>query len=150
MENHLILDERYIGDNLAVSFKAKNYLVTISNWGKFLAILGFVFSGLAVFGSIAVLINLSNYGNIPGLGKNFMLYIGLGYLVFAFIYGFLSYLLFSFCSHAKKSVTNTDSIALEKSLNQLKKIFIIMGVSTIVFIALYAIFMIAMVAGFAI
>lgn len=147
MENDLILDENHITNNLAISLNAKNYLKTSSKWGKFLAVLGFIFSTFALIGGLGVLVTSSVDLGFIGLGTNIMIFIGLGYICVAAIFSYLSYLLFSFCSNAKKSVENTDSLALETSINQLKKFFVITGIATVAIIFFNIVAMINILGG---
>lgn len=144
MEDDLILDENHVSNNLNLSFNAKEYLVTISKWGKFLAVLGFIFTFFALIGGLGLAVGSFIDLGFAGFGGGIMVYMGLAYLIFALTYGYVSYLLYSFCSNAKNSVEYSDSLSLEKALNQLKKLFVIMGASTILFIFLYFVFMLAM------
>ena len=51
MENNEILDNDYVSDvGLSFTGGVRGYLETAAKWGRFLGIVGFVFTGLLILG----------------------------------------------------------------------------------------------------
>ena len=62
--DNTIIDEAYVNNDLALTSNAKNYLLITSRWGKFLAIIGYLFSIIAVIAGLVMISNLAQYPEI--------------------------------------------------------------------------------------
>ncbi len=120
--------------------EAALHLRTAGKWGRFLAILGFVFLGIAVLGLLvggsalfALGTGMGEMGLMGGLGVIMMLF----YLaIFAFSF-YLYYLLYQFSTNAIAAADTQSGAALTASMASLSKLFTIAGVFTLGIMVLY-------------
>lgn len=126
---------------IQLSDNAKTYILTAAKWGKFLSIVGFVFTGLLL---IIAFIALFAAGSIAsseyGTAMPFSV---VGYIVFLMcmlaLYIAPLIFLYKFAGEAKKSVFNNDSFSMETAFKNLKNLFFYFAVLTIIILALYAV-----------
>ncbi len=132
--------------NLEVSYKVKYDLYHASKWAKFLAIVGFVFTGLILLGALFML--TFNFSSFPEMGGQALFAtigfktLGVVYLIIGGVHFLLCYYLYAF---ARKSITgvNTDNqVSFEQGIENLRKTFKALGIITACFIALYALIII--------
>ncbi|WP_291725563.1 DUF5362 family protein [Bernardetia sp.] len=153
-DDFLDKDSFYSEGGFQVTNAAKSFLATSASWGKFLAIMGFIGTALMILGGIAMMFvgaisnsfstgtTMNPFGAFGGVG------IGLLYLFLAIFYFFPALYLYNFSSKTKSAIRNSDSSELEQAFKNLKSMFLFLGVTTIVFIALYVLGIIfAMIAG---
>ncbi len=128
---------------LQISKSSESYLKETSGWTYFFSILGAVFIGLLVIGSItlAIIFSTINNENMPAFSG---MAIGLIYLIISLVYFFPVYYLFRFSSNMKKAIESKDSNNLELAFKSIKSHFKFMGFLTIIFIAIYVIIAIMM------
>ncbi|WP_268034650.1 DUF5362 family protein [Algoriphagus sp. PAP.12] len=126
-------------------------LAETGRWGNFLAILGFIGTGLMVLvglfaGSIFSSLG-SEFSNNPfsgGMG----IFMGLFYALIGLVYFFPSLYLYRFSDKIKKAIIQRDSDVLASALENQKSLYKFMGVFCIVSIGLYVlIFVFAMIGG---
>ncbi len=121
-----------------------SFLLTAAKWGKFLAILGFIVTGLMVAGAFAMIFVFNALSsemvplNIP-FPPAFMSFF---YFIFAGIYIIPVIFLNSFCNNAIKAVNYSSPEKLSVSIRSLKNLFVFVGISTIVLLALYTVIII--------
>lgn len=111
------------GEGLKVTKYVINDLKTAAKWGNFLAIVQIIFIGLAMLLSLIALL-ASPIAGIIGLG----------------IYGFMLYTaitLLQFGTRIKESLNSSKQTVFEQGIEKLGLWFKIMGIMTIVIIALY-------------
>lgn len=129
---------------LTLNFNAKNHLLTVTRWAKFLAIIGYIGSGFMLLVSLFVL-TLSSF--MPDLSQispspvTFMPFkvLGFAYMALAVFYFFIAYYMYSFASKSANAITlNLDS-ELEAAFNALRKQYTLVGIFTIVMLALMVI-----------
>ncbi len=111
------------GEGLKVTKYVINDLKTAAQWGNFLAIIQIIFIGLAMLMSLIALL-ASPIAGIIGLG----------------IYGFMLYTaitLLQFGSRIKESLNSSKQTVFEQGIEKLGLWFKMIGISTIVIIALY-------------
>ncbi len=144
-------DSFYSEGEFQVTNRAKNFLATAASWGKFLAIMGFIGTGIMVIAAFGLMLMGSTipslasnpaFGGLGGIG------VGLLYLVLAVVYVFPSLFLFKFSSKIKSSIRNSDSLEMEDGFKNLKSLFMFMGIMTIIIMVIYfLIFVVAIIAG---
>ena len=121
--------------------KSVIYLLKAAKWGKFLAILGFIVSGLLIVGGILMsfVLNMVSEEMIP-LNMPFSPKIlSLIYIIIAAIFLIPVVFLNSFSNNAIKAVNLSSTEKMTASLKSLKNLFVFVGISTVVLLALYTI-----------
>jgi uncharacterized integral membrane protein len=96
---------------LKLSKESLSYLKETAKWGKFLAIVGFVMSGLLiVFGFFAGSI-FAKLGEIPGATPSPInpVFFSVFYMLFAAIYVLPCYFLYKYSTDLKSALNNTNS-----------------------------------------
>lgn len=123
---------------LCITPDGSSYLKTSAKWGTFLAILGFIGSGIMVFVALLMLIisPLSKLSSTLGLPMSLL---GVVYLLLAILYFFPAYYLYNFADKTKIALDTNNQDVLDDSLKNLKKMFKFIGIMTIVLIATYLI-----------
>lgn len=117
------------------------YLLKAARWGKFLAILGFIVSGLLIVGGIAmsfILNKVSGTDELVPINLPFStVFLSIIYIIFACIYLIPVIFLNTFSNNAIKAVNISSTEKMTTSLRNLKNLFVFIGVSTIVILTLY-------------
>lgn len=125
----------------------KNHLFETAKWGRFLAIVGFIFCGLIVIGGIILATTATSdtgayrgrydmydeTAALEGMGP-LMLVIC---IIVAALYFFPSLFLLRFSNKMKAALASDDQALLATSFRNLKIVFRYMGIMSIVFIVLY-------------
>lgn len=126
---------------LQIDETGKAYLLETARWGKFLGIMGFIFTGLMiVFALLMFAVGgmassaSSSFGGVLGGGL-----LGTIYLVVAIIYFFPSLKLFQFSTGMSKAIPTLNQELFTDSLGKLKSMMKIMGILTIIMIFMYVI-----------
>jgi len=125
--------------------ESADYLLKAAKWGKFLAILGFIITGLLVFAGIImgfVMSSVQDEMNPVGMSFSPVLF-SVIYVVFAAIYIIPVIFLNSFSNNAIRAVSSASTENLTVSLHNLKKLFAFVGISTIVVLAIYTVVLIS-------
>lgn len=121
-----------------------NYLLKAAKWGKFLAILGFIVSGLLIAGGIMMsfALNMVSDEMIP-LNMPFSpVFLSIFYILIAGIYLIPVIFLNSFSNNIIKAVNLSSTENMTVALKNLKNLFVFVGVATVVLLALYTIILI--------
>ena len=117
------------------------YLLKAAKWGKFLAILGFIVSGLLIVGGIAmsfILNKVAGSEEMVPLNLPFStVFLSIIYIIVAGIYLIPVIFLNTFSNNAIKAVNLSSTEKMTTSLRNLKNLFVFIGISTIVILALY-------------
>lgn len=128
-----------LNGDLQVDSVAYNHLSETAKWAKFLAIIGFIFTVIiimvALFAS-SIFSTLTAGGGSAG-------FVGTGilttfYLVFAVVYFVLSLYMYRFAVKMQAGLQAPDQESFNLSLMNLKLVYRIMGILTIVYLALMA------------
>jgi len=136
MESNLPLD--YDINNLEVTSESKSYLLEAAKWGRFLAIVGFVFFGLS---SLSVLLNLGMLASIGG-GFAFLGFIfGLALLALFF---FPIFYLYKFSTNTISAMKTSSTMDLTDGLRNLKSLFKFYGIFMAIIIGFYALIFVGM------
>ncbi len=131
----------YTGANegLLIPESAIPYLNSTRKWTLFFAVLGFVLIALMGLGFVGMLI-ASAVSPLGGI----MAIVAVFYAVLIAVYFFPVYYLLKFSEEAKKAIASRNPVTITKSFRYLNLHFKIAGIITIVFIALYIVFIISM------
>ena len=126
-------------EGLLIPESAIPYLNSTRKWTLFFAVLGFVLIALMGLGFVGMLVAsaVSPVGGIMGIIAAF-------YAVLMAVYFFPVYYLMKFSEETKKAIASRNPVTITKSFRYLNLHFKIAGIITIVFIALYIVFIISM------
>lgn len=126
---------------------AKNHLKETAKWARFLAIVGLIGLSILVIASViaAVTINnkTNNYYDDPVSGTAEVAGTIIGMLMIVALYFFPCYFLLRFSAKMNSALASDDAATLNESLRNLKVTFRYMGILTIIFLALFALGMLA-------
>jgi len=139
-----------LNNDLQVSASAQSFLSDSARWGKFLAIIGFIFCGFMVviaFFIPALIMNFPPYNTMAsGLSASITAGMTVVYLLLALLFFFPCLYLFKFSVKMQASLNSMSQENFEESLKNLKSMFRFYGICTIVMLSIYAlIFLIAMI-----
>jgi len=138
-QKELVVDEE---TSLKINSTAEKYLTEIRKWAHFLAIVGFVFTGLMIIASVVVALVLANLTLDQSAFPFPMTYLSGVYFVMAIVYFFPVYYLYQFSIKMKYALQKKADDILESSFSFLKSHYKFLGILTIVMLALYPIIMI--------
>lgn len=115
----------------------RGYLIEVTKWGKFLAILGYIGLGFMICVSLIILF----FGNmIPAEESLFPTNLfGLIYLVFSILYFIPVHQLYLFSASIREAVDMNLQDRFTEGFSHLKTLFRFMGILSIVVLGLYAI-----------
>lgn len=127
--------ENLIETDLIIDSTINMHLKETAVWGKFLGVIGFIYSGLIAIGAIfagSMLSKLSgnNLSNSEGLlagGSVAIIYLGMAVVVF-----FMSLFLFRFARKTLVALQSNDQVTLTESFKNLKIYFRFAGVITVI------------------
>ena len=131
--------------NLVLTGSDKTNLLEAVKWGKFLAIIGLIMSGMVVlFGLFMIGGAGGAFDEVyPGIGGG----VGFIYILFSLLYIFPSLYLLRFSTQLKRGITSSDQESCSDAYNNLRRLFLFMGVLTIVVLALYALIILFAIMG---
>jgi len=132
MEQHDLLSNDLLINNIS-----QDNLNSAAKWGKFLAIVGFVFIGLMILAGIVVQTmapTLSSYG----YGNPMFKYVGIIYLFFGIILFFPCLYLLKFSNKIQEALRTSNQESMDIAFINLKAMFKFYGIVTIVILCFYA------------
>ena len=138
MKDLEILDFDTNETGMVITHESREYLRESAKWGKFLAIVGFVFVGII---ALLALFAGSMLGGAMGREMGFAgggIFITILYLGLAAVYFFPCLYLFNFSNKAKLALLTNSNAGMTEALKNLKSMFKFMGIFTIVILSLYA------------
>ncbi|MEO5892196.1 MAG: DUF5362 family protein [Ferruginibacter sp.] len=144
MEN----DQSLIDTELVVDSAITAHLKETAAWGKFLAVIGFIYSGLIAIGAIyAVSLLTSISGNYGGQSQRVWTGGSIAFLYFGFaaIIFYMSVYLYHFAKKTQMAIKGNDQATLEDAFRHLKIYFRFAGIITVITIVLSILGVIAMV-----
>lgn len=134
LDQHIELDS----DQLKINNSIKENLITAAKWARFLAIIGFVFTGFMGIVSLFLLVTAMASG-IGMLMFMAVVYIGLtAVMIFPALY------LIRFAGSTEKGLNSNKQGEFDYGIQNLKSLFKFTGIYTIVIIALYIIYIFAL------
>ncbi len=139
-----------LNNDLQVSPSAQSFLSESARWGKFLAIIGFIFCGFMVVMSFfipALIMHIPPYNTLSsGLSSGMATGMTIIYLLLSLLLFFPCFYLFKFSIKMQASLNTVSQENFEESLKNLKSLFKFYGIFVIIILSIYAlIFVIAMV-----
>ncbi len=141
MENHDLLN-----NDLQVSAHGLSYLTESARWGKFLAIMGFIFCGFMViiaFFIPAVFTQVPPYNTMPSsFSSGMKVGMTVVYLILALMMFFPCFYLYKFSVKMQSAVRSVNQENFDESLMSLKSMFKFYGVFTIIMLSIYALIVI--------
>lgn len=142
MENQE-LDTNLSGGQLDVNSQVINSIEEFSKWAKFLAIVGFVFTGLMVLSALFMFGAGASYRYFGGsmFGGSLM------NIIMAVLYFFPCLYLYNSAVNLLKAVRGSDQFSFEEGFKNLNSCFKFVGVLTIVALSLYALAILLLIMG---
>ena len=130
-------NENLLTAELQIDTTAHAYLAETAKWCNFLSIVGFILSGIlavvALFAGTFLGSLSSRYGgNSSIIGAGFITVI---YLLIAALYFFMSLFLYRFASKMKTALSTNDQSSLNNSFLNLKNLYKMMGILTIIYLS---------------
>lgn len=138
MENEITSAGIEMETKLIITSDGNSYLKTTAQWATFMAILGFIGTGLLVVVAFFMVI-ISPMSKLNSTFGFPMSLIGVLYLLMAVLYFFPAYYLYNFAGKAKQALDGNKQELFDDSLKNLKRMFKFLGIMTIVMIAAYLI-----------
>jgi len=138
MENEITNAGLEMETKMTISSEGSSYLKTTAKWATFIAILGFIGTGIMVLVAFFMMI-ISPMSKLNSTFGFPMSLIGVLYLIMAVLYFFPAYYLYNFAGKAKLALEAGNQEVFDDSLKNLKKMFKFIGIMTIVMIAAYLI-----------
>lgn len=139
---------------LVVSEEMRSYIYEIAKWASFLAIVGFVFTGIMIISAFtvgaAISTNPKMLAMASSMGSAASIVFTVLFLVMAFAIFYPSLLMFKYAVKAKLGVLYGEQTSLDEAMSKLKSLFKYWGIITIVYIGLYVLMIISTVMGGAI
>jgi hypothetical protein len=132
MEQHDLLS-----NDLLINSISQDNLISAAKWGKFLAIVGFVFIGLMVLVGIIVQ-SLPSSLLSYGYGNPVLKYIGIIYLILGIVLFFPCLYLLKFSNKMQEAIRTSNQESLDNAFINLKAMFKFYGIVTIVILCFYA------------
>lgn len=133
--------------NLGIDETARAHMLETVRWGKFLAILGFIFLGLLiVFGLLSGFV-LSAFDETNAFSAGMGIGMMFVYLLIAGIYFYPTWALYKFSVLSKQALATYNQHLFNDSLRYLKNVFKFFGIVTIVMLGLYGIGIVFAVLG---
>ena len=121
---------------LTITEMAAGYINETRKWAQFLAILGFIGTGMI---AIMAIFAGSMFSGMVGAGG---IAITVLYLLMALVYFFPSLYLFRFSEKSNRALYKKDSDELEAAMGNLKSTFKFYGIAAIIVISFYLLFFI--------
>jgi uncharacterized membrane protein YjgN (DUF898 family) len=125
---------------LQIDHQGSTFLREVAKWSKFLAIVGFVMTGLFLLvmifaGSAISTLTTAQYGGTAAAGSSAMVMVM--FTVILLIYFFPCFYLFKFATKMQVALKNNDQETLNVSFQNLKSCFKFMGILMIVVLSIY-------------
>jgi len=131
--------------DFGLTTEIKDYLQETAKWTKFISIVGFIFVGIMVLGSLFM--GFAGLGASAGMPFPPILF-SLVYLVFALIALIPLLYLYRFSSNMQAALNINDQLALTESFKNLKSFFKFYGIYLAVILCLYGLMlMVGVIAG---
>lgn len=125
--------------DLQLDGEASGYLGDTARWGKFLAIIGFIFCGFMFVLAIYLAAISSSYDNAGIVTRAYGMSTGglaVLYFVLAIVYFFPCFFLLRFSGRMIVALKNNDQMLLNRSLKSLRSCFRYIGIMTIILVGL--------------
>jgi len=133
--------------DLVINEQAKYFLHIAGRWANFLAIIGFIVTGLificALFiGSILARLPQFQETTMPAGVTGFMSFL---YILVAVFHFFIAYYVYQFGAKIKSGIAHNDSQEAATAFGNLKSLFKLIGITTVVVLSLYILIIIIVI-----
>ena len=137
MENNDILDTNFTS-GLVVNERAKSAFSETGSWGKFFAILGFIYIGLLIIIAIGMFFFMGSFGDAfgPEFPSEFRSIGALIYLVMAVLFIIPYVYLWQFSAKVKSAINSNDEEQFSDAIVSLKSYNKYWGIFTIIILGL--------------
>lgn len=138
-----------LNNDLQVSQPVQSFLNESAKWGKFLAIIGFIFSGFMIviaFFIPTVIMNIPPYNTMPSsLSSGLATGMTVIYILLSLLLLFPCLYLFKFSVKMQVSLNTVSQENFEESFKNLKSLFKFYGIFVIIMLSIYMlVFILAM------
>jgi hypothetical protein len=133
---------------LSLDQESIDHLTETAKWGKFLAVIGFVFCGLIVISAFVfgAIFASSAFSKVPGYSNEAGFFGLLGgsmfagvYIIAAAIYFFPCLFLYNFSVRLRSALRTNDQVKLNQALKNQKMLYRFVGIMTIIVVSMYAV-----------
>ena len=135
LDQHIELDS----DQLKINNSIKENLITAAKWARFLAIIGFVFTGFMGIASLFVLVTAM----ASGIGM--LMFMAVVYIGLTVVMIFPALYLIRFAGSTEKGLSSNKQGEFDYGIQNLKSLFKFTGIYTIVVIVLYIVYIFVLV-----
>lgn len=135
LDQHIELDS----DQLKINNSIKENLMTAAKWARFLAIIGFVFTGFMGIASLFVLVTAM----ASGIGM--LMFMAVVYIGLTVVMIFPALYLIRFAGSTEKGLSSNKQGEFDYGIQNLKSLFKFTGIYTIVVIVLYIVYIFVLV-----
>ncbi len=136
-----------LSNELQLNNVTESHLTETAKWGKFLAIMGFIFCGVMIivaFVAGSYISNMNTYSSVSSTGISAT--VTVVYLLFALITFFPCLFLYKFSVKMQQALKTTNQEDFESSFQNLKSMFKFQGVLAIIFVAIWILSILALLA----
>jgi hypothetical protein len=124
---------------IAITEESKQYLLETAKWGKLLAIVGYIISGLIIIAGIVILLAGNAFGELLGPGGGAIGTVAsVVYILLGAVYFYPSLKLHRFALAVPDAFRRADQEQITYAFQNLKSVFRFWGVLTLVILGLYA------------
>ncbi len=132
-------NQNLLNSELQIDTIAHAHLAETAKWGFFLSIVGFILSVIialvGLFAGTFFSRATSSFGDGALMGAGFLTFI---YLLIGALYFFMSLFLYRFATKMKAALYSNDQDSLNNSFSNLKGLYKLMGIITIVYLSFIA------------
>jgi len=142
MENEITNTNLESENQLVITDADKLYLKTAGKWGNFLAIMGFIGTGLMFLAGVSFTVFSPLIGSNSAIGSTLGMpfgIFGIVYVLIAVLYFFPAYYLYNFSTKIIAALNSNSQSNLDSSIKSLGLMFKFIGIMTIILISLYLI-----------
>lgn len=126
-----------LSNDLFINDASQQNLVTAAKWGKFLAIVGFIFCALTIISGVYIASGNSSLSTYT-YNRDAATYAGILYIVCGVVTIFPCVFLNKFSSKVQESFKASSQESLDNAFSNLKAMFKFYGIVTIVFLVFFA------------
>lgn len=124
-----------VNQTLTDDSKSKTYLLEVSKWGKFLAIVGYI--GIAVLAISIIILTVEFFITNSKSRSSYLGTFGVIYLALVILHYFPVKFLYKFSIQIKKGLESDNNQDITLGFENLKSLFKSLGILTIVILSIY-------------
>jgi hypothetical protein len=132
---------------------AQDFLLETGKWARFLGVIGYIGAGLIILVGLFFTLfmsKISQYQTTSPMPAFFGGALGFFYILAGVFHFFIARYLHQFGTNIKEGISFSESHIVSAAFSKLKSLFKMLGITTIVVLALYLLVLIAMIIGAAI